>query len=126
MFRYILLLLILGISGYTYAHQFTPTYPELKQSIISNVLKAEMQLFNTRKNIEYYELQVFDEKWQPLAFATQEKIVNVEYLKSKNINVYIRSKDKNKVMYICSISRQTKEKAKHTVVTSRICSKIKR
>jgi hypothetical protein len=126
MIRHILLLIFLFIGGNSYSHQFTPTYPELKQSIVSDILKAEMKLFNTRKDVEYYELQVFNDKWKALAFATQEKIIKVEYLKSKTVNVYIRSKDKNKVMYICSISRVTKEKAKHTIVSSRICSKIKR
>jgi hypothetical protein len=102
--RFIILFLLLT-SGYANAHQFTPTYPELEMSHIAGVLKAEMVLFNTRKDIRYYELNVFDEDWNPVRFAIESRVVPMEYQETKNITVYISKKELDKARYICSKSK---------------------
>ena len=123
MYRYLVLLLIsCGVS----AHQFTPTYPEMKPSIIPGILKAEMQIFNRREDIYYYELEVLDENSVPLPFSAQQKIVPVAFRERKNIEVYIREKDLNRATYICSQSKILAGQVKASVVSSKICSKIRK
>ena len=83
-----------------------------------------MQLFNKRKEIEYYELSVYDANWKSLPFASESKIVKIQYLQTKDILVYIKKEDLKRVKYICSESKIQKENNQNTLVSSRICSKI--
>lgn len=108
-----------------YAHQFTPTYPKLEFSFVEDVLQAKMELFNSRKDVSYYELNVYTLDWKPVTFASEEKLVPMRYLETKKLNVYIRKQDINKAVYICTTSKLQKENVKHTGISSRICSKIK-
>ena len=123
MYRYLVLLLIsCGVS----AHQFTPTYPKMEPSIISGILKAEMQIFNRREDISYYELEVLDEYSVPLPFSAQQKIVPVAFRERKNIEIYIREKDLSRATYICTKSKILSGQIKASVVSSKICSKIRK
>jgi len=123
MFRYVFILLI-GIAGHVNAHQFLPTYPTFEYSFIEGVVQTKMQLFNKRKEIEYYELSVYEANWKSLPFATESKIVKIQYLQTKDILVYIKKEDLKRVKYICSESKIQKENNQNTLVSSRICSKI--
>ena len=123
--RLSIILFLIGLSGYTSAHQFTPTYPELSLSYVKGVYKADMLLFNSRQEISYYSIGVFDKDWKPVKFATENRIVKMEHLERKNITVYIREEDKEKALYICSKSKTLVDYAQTSIVTSRICSKIK-
>jgi len=123
--RYIMMTVMLTLSGYASAHQWMPTYPELRPSYVTGVLTTKMELFNSRNDVKYYEILVYDKDFNPMRFATQEKIVEVGYLKRKNIDVYIREEDRDKVTYICSKSKLLKGTGSVTRVSSRICSKIK-
>lgn len=123
MFRYVLLLLI-GIAGQVNAHQFLPTYPTFEYSFIEGIVQTKMQLFNKRKEIEYYELSVYDADWKKLPFASESKIVKVQYLQTKDILIYIKKEDLKRVKYICSESKIQKDDTQNTLVSSRICSKI--
>ena len=82
MFRFIILFLIL-LSGSAMAHQFTPTYPKLSLSFIQGVYKTEMLLFNSREDISYYVLNVFNSEWKPVKFATENRLVKINYLESR-------------------------------------------
>lgn len=106
-------------------HQFTPTYPKLKPSYVQGVLTTKMELFNTRKDISYYSIGVFDKDWNKVAFATDSRIVQVGYLNRKSIDVYIRGLDKTRAVYICSQSKMLEGHKQSTIVSSKICSKIK-
>ena len=87
---------------------------------------AKMELFNSRADIGYYQISVFDEDWNPVDFAMMgDKVVPVNHLQRKNIEVYVRERDKDKVVYICSRSKILSDQRKGTVLTSRICSKVK-
>ena len=119
------ILFLIGLSGYTSAHQFTPTYPELSLSYVKGVYKADMLLFNNRQDISYYTIGVYDKDWKPVKFATENRIVKMEHLERKTITVYIRKEDKDKALYICSKSKTLVDYAQTSIVTSRICSKIK-
>jgi len=125
MMRYIMLIGLLGICGQTYAHEFLPTYPKLRQSFVPGVLYTQMELFNKRENIRFYELEVFDSNWKKVSFATTEKITKIEYLEKKQIDVYIRKEDKSRATYICSKSKILVENTTKPIMASRICSKIK-
>ena len=123
--RLSIILFLIGLSGYTSAHQFTPTYPELSLSYVKGVYKADMLLFNNRQDISYYALGVYDKDCKPVKFSTENRIVKMQHLERKNITVYIREEDKEKALYICSKSKTLVDEAQTSIVTSRICSKIK-
>ena len=84
-----------------------------------------MLLFNSRQEISYYAIGVYDKDWKPVKFATENRIVKMQHLERKNITVYIREEDKEKALYICSKSKTLVDEAQTSIVTSRICSKIK-
>lgn len=119
----ILLLLVIGESAT--AHQFTPTYPKLEPSFVNGVVKAEMELFNSRSDVRFYELSVHDADWNDIPFASESKVVEVPYLNRKVLNIHIREKDRNKAVYICSKSKLLGSGSNLTMVSSKICSKIK-
>jgi len=122
--RFIVLLLTL-LSGYASAHQFTPTYPKLELSHMTGVRKAEMVLFNTRKEIRYYSLNVFDKDWKPVRFASENKVIPMDYQEIKYVNIYISNKDVPNAKYICSKSEILQSVRNPSIVASRICSKLK-
>jgi len=111
--------------GSAMAHQFTPTYPKFESAFVDGVLQTKMEIFNKRREVEYYELGVFNKNWEPVTFAAADKLIRVRYLEIKRINVYVKSEDIEKVTYICTESRLRKEDVKDTVISSKICSKVK-
>lgn len=123
-YRFLLFLFCI-FGGSAMAHQFTPTYPQFEESFIDGILYTKMEIFNKRRDVEYYSLNVFDKDWNPVTFASEDKIMNVRYLETKKINIYIRSEDLKKVTYICTESLLRKEDTKDTVISSKICSKVK-
>ena len=125
--RFIIILLLLSLMSPLKAHQFTPTYPELTPSYVAGIYKAEMELLNIRNDISYYKIGVFDKDWKSVPFAIIEgsKILKIDYLDRKSIEVYIRAYDKTKAHYICSKSKTLKSVKDPTIISSRICSKIK-
>ena len=124
MYRALILSLVF-LSGCVSAHQFTPTYPKLKQSHAIGVLTTQMLLFNSRKDVSFYSIGVYDAAWNPVDFASSEKVFKVDYLSRKYIDIYIRANDKNRAVYICSRSKILKEHKQITVISSRICSKLR-
>lgn len=110
----------------SFAHEMIPTYPEMRPSIYDGLYSIKLNIFNRRNDVFYYEIGVFDEDWKPLPFGTKEKIIKLDYLNKKDLEIYIREAEKNKVTYICTTSKLIKGDVKFTAVTSKICSKIKR
>ena len=126
MYRSVVFFALLCLGGYASAHQFTPTYPKLQASYVSGVKVIRMSIFNSRKEIDWYSIGVYDRDWNSVAFASTDKLINLSYLERKNIEVYIREKDKEKVAYICSKSKILSGTKDPSIITSRICSKIKK
>jgi len=124
MFRYVIALMIV-LSCSANAHQFLPTYPKFQNSFVEGVVYTKMELFNKRKEIGFYELDVFDGDWNSITFATESKIIRVNYLETKYINVYIKKEDLKRAVYICTESKIKKEDIQATSIASKICSKIK-
>lgn len=126
MLKYFTAFLLLFISSVVHAHEMTPTYPVFSQSYMDGLLVTEVEVFNKRQDVEYYEVGVFDKNFKAVPFVTTYKVFKLDYLKRVKLEVYIRQKDEEKVMYICSRSRIAVEQASSTNVSSTICSKIKR
>jgi len=124
MFRYVIALMMV-LSCSANAHQFLPTYPKFQNSFVEGVVYTKMELFNKRKEIGFYELGVFDGDWNSITFATESKIIRVNYLETKYINVYIKKEDLKRAVYICTESKIKKEDIQATSIASKICSKIK-
>ena len=104
----------------------TPTYPKFKSSFMDGLLVTEMEIFNKRSDVKYYEIGVFDKDFTPLPFVSSFTVYEVDYLQKIKFEVYVRQKDEPKITYICSRSRVLEQKVSNTSVTSTICSKIKR
>ena len=106
------------------AHEWTPTYPKFRPSFLEGIVVTTMNLFNKRKEIEYYEISVYDENWKTIPFAASHKIINVPYLSQKTVEIYIREIDCEHIEYICTTSRRFVDDAESTGIDSRICSKV--
>jgi len=87
MYRPVILWLLLCSS--VAAHDMTPTYPEWKMSFIPSAKMTTMQMFNKRKDVQWYEIGVFDKEWNLLPFVTRYKILKVKYLSRVKFDVYI-------------------------------------
>lgn len=122
--HYVMIILLL-LSGYTSAHQWTPTYPKLSNSYVAGVVSTRMELFNSRKDVRYYQIGVFDTDFNPIPFAAAEKIINIPYLSRKKVDVFIKLTDARRAVYICSKSKLLSTGSAITSISSRICSKIK-
>ena len=85
MYRSIILSLLLCSNAI--AHEMTPTYPKWGSSYIAGVKKTTMEMFNRRKDVEYYEIGVFDKEWKPVPFVTSYKIINLKYLSNVKFEV---------------------------------------
>lgn len=125
-FYHTFLVFLLCITGEAVqAHQFTPTYPRFEPAYVDGVVYTKMEIFNKRREVEYYELGVFNKNWEPVSFAAEDRILRVRYLETKKINIYVKTEDLGSVTYICTESRLRKEDVKDTVISSKICSKVK-
>ena len=110
------------------AHQWTPTYPEFRLSYIGGIHTTDMKLYNNRGDVDYYQIQVFDGEFNPIRFAInggQSDVVNVPYKKTRTVAVYVPSEQKSKVVYVCSKSMILKREESASLLSSRICSKVK-
>lgn len=111
-------------SGLAFAHELTPTYPKLRQSIYDNVLVTNVTMFNRREDVNYYSIEVWDENWESVPFATSSKVIQLNYLERKNVELFFRISDRPRVTYICTRSKIL-ETNETSVIASNICSKVK-
>ena len=125
MFRLLVAVGMIMFGTIATAHEMTPTYPKLKSSFMDGVTVTTMRMFNKRKDVEYYEIGVFDEDFNPVPFVTAYRVIKIQYLGHVMFDVYIADRDKYRARYICSRSKLRKDTRIATNVTSRICSKIK-
>ena len=125
MIRFYGLMAALFISGAATAHEMTPTYPKLEPSYMDGIKKATVTVFNRREDVSYYEFGVFTQDWKPLVFATENRILRLEYLEKKTVDVYLRDRDAKNATDICTRSKILKGSDTTSLVASVICSKIK-
>ena len=120
--RLILLFLLWSFS--TSAHEMTPAYPVVKPSHVAGVVKVEMSLLNSREEIEWYQIELFDLNWTNIHFASSYRIINIGYKERKSFDVYIRKSDMDEAVYLCTTSKVRKTSKSRTLVSSRICSRL--
>jgi hypothetical protein len=126
MYRTISVIALCAWASSAQAHEMIPTYPKMSYSHLSGVLKTSVQLFNKREEIEFYEIGVFDADFNPVDFATSNRVVRLPHLQQTTLEIYIRESDSDVALYICSESKLRKGDAVKTRIASRICSKIKK
>ena len=113
----------LFLAGKVSAHEMTPTYPPLVPSYVDGLVSAKMTMFNSRKDVDYFEIGVFDDEWNPVPFAATAKILRVPHGSSKTFEVFVRHKDKNRATFICSLSKLRTDSSARAIVSSKICSR---
>ena len=106
------------------SHEMTPAYPEVKMSHVKNVVKVEMSLFNSREEIKYYQIDLFDLNWMNIPFSTPYRIMKVGYKEHKAFDVYIRKRDMPEAVYLCTTSKVKKTNQSRTLISSRVCSRL--
>lgn len=116
-------LFLLFVSGSLKAHELTPTYPELRPSYMNDVLEARLKMWNARVDVEYYKIEVTDEDWNDVPFITNEKVFKLDYLGRRDISIFLPSD--TSARYICTRSMLQKGNAQKSIISSKVCSKIK-
>lgn len=106
------------------AHEMTPTYPKLLPSYVNGLLSAKMTMFNARKDVDYFEVGVFDIDFNPIPFATTNKIMKVPYGGRESFDVYIRKKDEERAVYVCTTSKLRTDVASNAIISSKVCSRV--
>ena len=125
MLRYVLVMLLLFGHSVS-AHEMVPTYPKLEPAYVDGLYKTTMTMFNKRPEVEYYEIGIFTKDWKPIKFVSNYKVYKIPYLSTVSFDIYVRSEDRYRVTYICSVSKLRKSTVPRTAVSSKICSKVKR
>ena len=118
-------ILCLLFSTAVVSHEMTPTYPKWEISGVDDVKKTTMRLWNSREDIRYYEIGLFDESWKPIPFVTAYRIIPLDYLKEVKFDVYITENNIKRARYICSLSKLRSNNESQTLLATRICSKFK-
>lgn len=103
----------------------TPTYPMWRPSHVDGVVTTKMELFNKRKDVEWYEITVFDKDWKTIPFVTSYYILRLEYLDHAKFDIYINKRDVDRAEYVCSRSKIMGDKIAAPYISSRVCSKFK-
>lgn len=119
----VLFIAALFLAGKVSAHEMTPTYPPLVPSYVDGLVSAKMTMFNARKDVEYFEIGVFDDEWNPVPFAATAKILRVPHGSSKTFEVFVRQEDKKRATFICSLSKLRTDSSARAIVSSKICSR---
>lgn len=122
--KFIAAVAVIFLAATAQAHEWTPTYPKFRPSFLDDIVVTTMTLFNKRKEIEYYEISVYDEDWKTIPFATPNKLINVPYLGQKAVEIYVREIDRERIEYICTTSKRFVDDTESTGIDSRICSKV--
>jgi hypothetical protein len=119
-----LIIIFIGWATAISAHEMTPAYPILKPTSVIGIVKADMSLFNSREDVEYYQIDLFDLNWINMPFSSKSRIIKVRYKERKDFIVYLRKIDLDEATYICTTSKVNKNTQTRAIIISRICSRI--
>ena len=117
-------LIFLGWATVVSAHEMTPAYPIVKPSHVTGVVKVDLSLFNSREEINYYEIGLYDLNWDRIPFSAVYRIIKVGYKERKNFSVYIRESDLDEAVYVCTTSKIRRQLETKTLISSKICSRL--
>ena len=106
-----------------FAHQMSPTYPELKASYMDGLSTARVRVFNKREDVKFYEIGVFDKDMKPIPFVTQYHLRGINFNQYAIFDVFINDKYRDDAVYVCTESMLTEGKL---ALASKICSKFKK
>ena len=112
------------LGSYAQAHEQTPAYPKVLPSHVKGVVKVQLQLLNRRKEINYYEVGLFDKNFNEIDFTTKRRIIKIGYEEKIDFDVYLRKVDLKKAVYVCSASKILKSNNSRAIVSSIVCSKL--
>jgi hypothetical protein len=126
--RKYLALILLVVSGplwgiHASAHELTPTYPKLEQSYIPNVLQTKVKIWNARVDVNHYKLEVTDAFWNDVPFIADEKLFKLDYMERREIEIFLPSD--TTAQYICTRSMLQKGSQSRSMISSKVCSKIR-
>ena len=117
-------IIFLGWATAVSAHEMTPAYPIVKPSHVTGVVKVDLSLFNSREEINYYEIGLYDLNWDRIPFSAVYRIIKVGYKERKNFSVYIRESDLDEAVYVCTTSKIRRQITTRTLISSKICSRL--
>jgi hypothetical protein len=106
------------------AHEMTPTYPELFQSYMPGIMQADLSLFNAREDVEYYAISIWDAEWNPVPFASAQRVMHIPPGGRQDFEIYIRQADAEVAVYICTTSMLRAGQQDNAIIESRICSRL--
>ena len=124
MLKFLLAAVVLFSAAAAKAHEWTPTYPKFNPSYVEGVSVTTMKIFNKRNDASFYKISLYDEEWNEIPFASESRVVEVEYLEQKSLNIYILEQDCDRLEYICSKSMLQVGKVDSSGVNTRICSRF--
>ena len=108
------------------AHEMTPTYPTWDRTTHDGIKKVTMSLWNSRKDVQYYEIGVFTKDFEEsVPFVTLYSILKVEYLSHVEFDVYMTEESIKRAVYICSLSKLRSNDDSKPLLATQICSKFK-
>lgn len=116
-------IILLYVSGYASAHELTPTYPELKTTFVKGVLSTKLKMWNARADVEYYKIEVTNAFWNDVPFITEERIFKLGYMQRREIEIFLP--EDTTAQYICTRSMLEKGSKSRSIISSKVCSKIK-
>ena len=116
-------IILLCVSGPAMAHELTPTYPKLEPTYINGVLSTKLIMWNARVDVEHYKIEVTNAFWNDVPFITEEKIVKLGYHERREIEIFLP--EDTTAQYICTRSLLEKGKRSRSIISSKVCSKIK-
>lgn len=102
-----------------------PTYPEWRHGYYQGVVTTTINIFNKRTDVEYYDIGLFDENWNPVFFVADYKVIKLKYLQSASIDIYVSKENAPRVEYVCSKSK-VRQGSGVGAVSSRICSRFRK
>lgn len=111
--------------GPAMAHELTPTYPEFRASYMRDISVTTMEMFNAREEIEFYRVDVYTENWDPIPFATGQRVFRIQHRERYTFNVYVRDSDLDKLEFICTTSMIEEGTVDSQGISSRVCSRVK-
>jgi hypothetical protein len=116
-------IILLCVSGSAMAHELTPTYPKLEPTYVKGVLSTKLIMWNARVDVEHYKIEVTNAFWNDVPFITEERIVKLGYQERREIEIFLP--EDTTAQYICTRSLLEKGKRSRSIISSKVCSKIK-
>ena len=116
-------IILLCVSGSAMAHELTPTYPKLEPTYVKGVLSTKLIMWNARVDVEHYKIEVTNAFWNDVPFITDERIVKLGYQERREIEIFLP--EDTTAQYICTRSLLEKGKRSRSIISSKVCSKIK-